>query len=287
MDFRFKEDISLITFPTGFDEEDRGLKECCKPLLKLASVSDTTSWKNDIAGVKIAKTEPADNVEFVIEKCGIDGPLALLGDVAVFPQDPLAVGFIFRCNQYLATFGPGKYTITANFTISGITGGFVYAQFDLLPYSISRARRTVRVWSEFNSKSLKDNIDYTGSNFKDCIRFGGLFGDRDPQTEVNNLINKKRRLIKTKNENVNLYELRTNPVDIRVTRALIDQQFLNQDICLITDHNSRNHDYGYLDFPVSFSSMDKPEYIKGSRLAKIVAKFGDQEMVDVSHYNQQ
>ena len=42
----------------------------------------------------------------------------------------------------------------------------------------------------------KELIDYTNSNHKDSIRFNGFFGNRTPNTEINNLITKGRKVEK-------------------------------------------------------------------------------------------
>lgn len=284
-DYRFKEDVAIVTFPAGFLEENRGLKVCCKRGLKLADVADTDIFKNDLSGVFVRVSDPTDIVEFVIEKCSLANPLPQLGDLAIFPNDDFARGFIFDWRQYLDTFGTGSYTISVNFTISGIQGGYVWGQFDLLPYSIYNARGTARVYSEFNSKYQKLNVDFTNSNFKDTLRFNGFFGDRQPNMEINNLITKGRKSQKATRENVNIYTLTTDPVQICITRDLLDLHLLVEDKQLWSDHNASNHDYLIFDKGVVIVETAEIEYIKRSRLAMLTVKFGDRDMIDKSYYN--
>lgn len=286
MDYRHKIDFNVITFPTGFAEENRLFcKEyCCKPLLKLAHETENDGYKNDITGVAIKRADLSDIVTFVIKDC--DGnTLDNLGIVATFGQDDLAIGFIYEWQQYLQTYGPGKYTISIEFTIAGVVGGYDYGQYQLLPYSVVNARGTVRVWSEPNSFNELEGIDFTSSNYKDSIRFNGFFGDRQPKTEINNLITKGRKVQKVTRENLNQYTLTSDPVEIKVTRRLLDFHFLNEDKLLITDHNATNHDYLLFDKPVVLEESPEIEYIYRNRWAKISAIFGDRRKDSKTYYN--
>jgi len=81
--------------------------------------------------------------------------------------------------------------------------------------------------------------------------------------------------------------LSSDPIDIAITRRLIDFHFLNEDTLLITDHNASNHNYLLFDFQVSFKETSELEYIKRSRLAWLTAKFGDRDLLNKSYYNEQ
>ena len=145
----------------------------------------------------------------------------------------------------------------------------------------------MRIYSEPSSYSQKELIDYTNSNVKDSIRFKGFFGHRQPKTEINNLITKGRRVEKTTRENLNEYTLKTDPLEIVVTRRLIDFHFLNEDKLLITDHNAYNHDYNLFDKKVVLEESAELEYYERNRWAKLTAKFGDREKLDKSYYNEE
>ena len=260
MDYRFKEDISVIKFPEGFTEENRGLKECCTcSFTVMADLSDSTSYKNDIELVSIKKGTVSDAVSFSIEDCS-GNILANLGVDAVYPQDNLAVGFMYSWRDYLSTYGIGKYIIKVNFTIAGISGGYTWGIYDLKPFSITNAKGSVRIKSAFNSYSLKEDIDYSGSNCISTLRFRGFFGDRQPKTEINQLIDKGRYVVKTTRENLNTYELKSDPLSECFTKRIIDQHLLNEDGCYISDHNASNHSYQYYDTPVVLQETAEIEY---------------------------
>lgn len=286
MDSRFIHCVNVISFPTGHEEEDRGLKKgCCRKELKLADVSDPLNWKNDWSGVPIKITDPSDVVDFIIEKCGIDNPLPNLGEVGIFPTDQNLVGFMYDWRQYLDIYGVGTYTIKVQFTISGTPGGYTWGVFELKPYTIPNASNTVRAFIKYNSYNLRERMDFTDSNFKDSIRFKGFFGNREPQTQINNLYTKGRKLQKVTRENLNQYTLKTDPVEINITRALLDWHFLNEDTILMTDHNQFNHDYAIFDKPMAIPETPEVEYFYANRLAKLSGKFVDRIADEKTYYN--
>ncbi len=225
----------------------------------------------------------ADSIVFTMEDCdgnvvsnkGVDG---------LFPNDDLAVGYIYNWKEILNTHGAGKYTINVVFTIAGIPGGFVVGSYDLKKFTSDSSQDTVRIYSEFNSYYQKDDIDFTNSNFKDSVRFNGFFGNREPETEINNLIDKGRRLVKVTRENVNRYTLSTDPLEIGMTNQLLDKHFINEDIIKISDYNRFNHNFDIFDQDVELVDTPKMEPIEFDRRSKITATFGDRVLDDKSYY---
>ena len=249
----------------------------------MAHPTESESWKNDIKGVVIKKNDVADPVTFTMED-STGSVVSNQGFAGIFPNDNLAVGFMFEWQKVLNTHGAGCYTIKANFTIAGITGGFTIGVFDLRQYSIATAKRTVRIRSKFNTFYQKERLDFTNSNFEDTVRFKGFFGKRQPKTEINNLIGKDRKIEKSTRENLNEYTLETAPLDICITRQLIDFHLLNEDQCFATDHNASNHDYLLLDKPVVIKTTPELKYRNHNRLANIKATFGDRDLQDKNYY---
>lgn len=284
MDYRKKEDFQVIKLPKPLINEDRGLIECCCNYEVFADESSNDTWKNDITGRKIQRFNDADIVTFKIKKCGISGYLTNLGSDAIFPNEPLAVGFMFDWKQYLTTYGAGMYTIEVEFTISGVTGGYTIGNFQLFNYNTQILDGTVRIRSHYSSYSLEEEFDYTGSNFVDTIRFGGMFGLMQPNSEVNNLVDKGRKVVKTSREFVKSYELKSNPLGNCFTDLILNH-LLNEDDCFISDHNSMNHSYQYLDFPVSLNQLSNFDYPGSGRKIVINGNFGDRRKLTKSLYN--
>ena len=235
MDYRNKKDVDVVRLPQPFIEEKR-LKcapcSTCKQLV-LAHPSENDNYKNDKKGVFIKKGLDSDVVSFTMED--EDGNIIPnLGDEATFPNDDLAVGFIYDWQKILIANGFGCYKIKANFTIAGVSGDYTVGTYTLKTYSIENARYTVRMFSKLNSFSLKYNIDFTDSNFLDSVRFNGFFGNRQPNTEINQLINKGRISDKVTRENLNTYGLRTDPINVCYTRQILELHLLHEDELFIS-----------------------------------------------------
>ena len=286
MDYRHKKAVDVVRLPDAFVEEKR-LKcapcSTCKQLV-LAHSSENDSYKNDKKGVFIKKGLDSDIVAFSMED-DQGNVLANLGDVAIFPNDDLAVGFVYDWQQVYNVHGPGCYKIKVNFTIAGIVGDYTIGTYTLKKYSIENARHTVRIFSKLNSASLKYNIDFTDSNFVDSVRFNGFFGNRQPNTEINQLINKGRISDKVTRENLNTYKLRTDPINICYTKQILELHLLHEDELFVSDHNASNHDYNIFDKKVVLEDSAEVIYTDGNRKAKIEATFSDRSKVDKSYYN--
>lgn len=206
------------------------------------------------------------------------------GEIALFPNDDLAVGFIYDWNTILDNNGVGSYTIKVDYNIAGLTGDYIFRTVELKKFSLDSVKDSVRIYSEFNSYSQKLNIDFTDSNCKDAIRFDGFFGNREPETEINNVIDKGRKVVKVTRENLNKYTLETDPINIAMTRQILDTHLLNEDVIKFSDYNRFNHNYNIFDQEVSVLETPKVEYIYRDRRAKIVAIFGDKVLEDKSYY---
>ena len=285
MDYRHKENYKIIKLPTPFVEEKRGKCQPCSTCnqLVLADLGSSDSYKNDVKGVFLKRSSLSDVVSFAIEKDGVSLPN--YGTVGVFPESPLTVGFMYDWKQYLASEGVGCYIIKCVFNIGGVSGEYMIGIYDLLPYTIENASSTVRIKSKFNSYSLSNDVDFTNSNFLDMLRFKGFFGNRKPETQINNLISKGRKVEKVTRENLNNYELRTDPLNECKTKQLLDFHFLHEDEIFISDHNRSNHSYNYFDKPLVLVDTPTIEYTDGYRLAKITATFGDKTLNKKSYYN--
>lgn len=285
MDYRKKVDYKVIRFPQGIENEDRGLNECCCSFTAVADLTSLDTWKNDKKGVFVKKSDASDSVTFTITKCGETGALTAYGQTATFPNEPLGVGYIYDWREYLTNYGPGQYTISVDFTISGVTSGYDIGVFTLIPYSAERLDNSCRIRSELRSYNMQQDFDFTGSNFVDDLRFDGIFGLMQPNTEVNNLVNKGYKVVKTTREHLKSYELIAEPLTYCQSTLLLDLHLLNEDECFMTDHNSCNHSYQYNDIPVVLNGNVSCDYPQNARLMRLTAQFGDRIKNVKSMYN--
>ena len=287
MDYRHKNCFNVAKLPDTFEEQVRQNCNNCKDCkeMVLANTLETETYKNDYTGVYLKKSSASDLVLFeMLDSTG--AVITNYGDVVTFPQDVLTEGFVYDWKQVLLNHGEGCYGIRVKFDIAGVEGEFMWGKYDLFKYTIKRALTTVRVASEFNSYLLSVDVDFTGSTFRDSVRFHGYFGDRQPETEINNLVDKGRKIVKTTRENLNSYSLMSDPLTINITKQLIDFHFLNEDKMFISDYNAHNHNYQYLDYPVALSGTADVKYTVGTRLASLTANFSDRALNQKSYYNQ-
>jgi hypothetical protein len=269
--------------PSSLQPEDRGLIECCCAYDVYADLTSNDSWKNDVKGVYLKRSTSGDTATFKIKDCN-NNILTNYGTVLSFPNDPLTKGFVYNWKQYLQTYGAGVYTISVDYSISGITGTLVFGAFNLQNYSLAKLDETIRLKSLFNSYSMEENIDFTGSNFVDTVRVAGYFGLMQPNVEVNNLIDKGRKMVKTTREYLRSYELTCEPLT-SCESPLILKHLLNEDGCFISDYNISNHSYLYNDFPVIVSGEINCEYPSNARLMRLKATFNDITKNKKSMYN--
>jgi len=286
MDYRHKKCVEVVQLPSAFIEEKRyKCAPCstCKQLV-LAHPTESDSYKNDKKGVFLRKGLITDIVSFSMENEAGD-VIPNLGDTVSFTNDILAIGFIYDWQKIIINHGVDCYKIKVNFSIAGVTGDYTLGTYNLKQYSIDTSKYTVRVMSKFDSFSQKYNIDFTDSNFIDSVRFNGFFGNRQPNTEVNQLINKGRISDKVTRENLNTYFLRTDPINVCYTKQLLEMHFLHEDELLISDHNASNHSYDYFDKKVVLEDSPEVEYTDGNRKAKINATFSDRTKTNKTYYN--
>ena len=248
----------------------------------MASLTSTDTHKNDFTEKHGTTGDKDGAVAFTMERCNGE-VVSNLGVVAIFPNDSLAVGFIYDWKLILATHGVGKYRIIRASTIAGINSTITVGSYELKHFNRQNSKETVRIYSEFNSYYLKENIDFTDSNVKDTLRFNGRFGEKQYNMEINNLIDKGRVAVKVTRENLNDYMLFTDPISIGMTSQL-DKHFIKEDVTRISDYNRFSHDHEIFDKECVLIDTPKIEPIEKDRRVEIIAKFGDRKMDDKSHY---
>ncbi len=284
MDYRFKHTLNTFK-PDENIETDRGNGDCCCEIPVFADLTSTDEWKSDTTLAYFKKAVSTDTCTFVLTKCGEANPLVNLGTVAVFPNDSLAVGYMFDWEQILSSYGQGKYTITLDYTKAGVAQTKVWGVYRLRAWSMAVVGKYVRLRSVFLSYNQKKDIDFTGSNCFDTIRVPGIFGKRDPRTEVRQLIDKGDVSVKTTRKNDNQYLLETDLIGYCISKYLLDLHLTDEDECYATEHNKKSHFYGYIDFPVVLAESAKPTYYTKERRISVVVTFGDRVKNDNSMYN--
>lgn len=262
----------VIKLPEIFVEQDRGLNDCCCKYMVLAS-GDTESWKNDVTSAWIKLSGLSDTHEFTLLKNG--QPTTYVCPNYTFINEPNAYYTTVEWRDVLESDGIGCYELIVNFEISGISGQFTWGKYDLKPYSIANALKTARIKAIFNGYHESDGIDFTASNVVSTHRFFGYIGNRQPNTEIDNIIYDNREMKRVIRENLNDYEIITEPSDECIIRPMVELYLLSENQLFISDYNAHNHSYRYFDVPVIVSESANIEYKNLSRKAVLTCKVSD------------
>ena len=262
---------SSIKLPQSFVEQDRGLVDCCCVALVLGSSAE--SWKNDLTSFWMKLSDGLDSVSFDILNCS--GEVIDSFTSTPFPNDSNAYYATCDWGQILSTYGQGEYTLAISYSISGVSGQLLWGDYKLLPYSIHNALKTARVRAIFNGKQMIDGIDFTNSNVESTHRFYGYIGNRQPNMEIDNIIYDNREMKRVIRENLNDYEIITDPEDECILRPLLELFLISENELFISDYNAHNHSYRYLDLPVIVSESPSVEYKDFSRKAVLKCKVAD------------
>lgn len=260
-----------IQLPVNFSEPNRGLKECCCENLVLASSSSNT-WENDLTSAWI-KLNIGGTATFKLLTNGVETNYTPTPQL--FVNEPNAIYTTVNWNDVLNSDGPGCYELIIEYNIGGIVGNLVWGKYKLLPFTIENARKTARVRAIFNGFQEIEGINFTGSNVESSHRFYGFIGNRQPNTEIDNLIYSDRQMKRVLRENLNQYEILTDPINECELLPLIDLYLLSENELFISDYNAHNFTYRITDLPVIVEESAEIEYYEFSRKASLKCIVGD------------
>lgn len=255
-----------IKLPKICTDQDRGFEECCCEELVLAK-STSNSWETDKTSAWMKLSDPVDSVTFELYKDGV-----------LTTYVPTAVAFQNESNAYYTTIhwidvlnsdGVGCYELKVSYDISGIQGVFTWGKYRLLPFTIQNALTTARIRAQFDGYHEIEQIDFSGSGIESTLRFNGYIGNRQPNTEIDNIIYNNREMKRVIRENLNEYEILVDPSLKCVTKPLVDLYFLSENNLYISDYNAHNHDYCINDLPVIVSQSPELTYYDFSRKASL------------------
>ena len=86
-------------------------------------------------------------------------------------------------------------------------------------------------------------------------------------------------------ENLNDYEIITDPEDECIIKPLVDLYLLSENELYISDYNAHNHSYRYLDTPVIVNESPTIEYKTLSRKAVLTCKVADKVKNQRTYFN--
>lgn len=270
---RTERSYQSVKLPQLFEEEDRGFKKCCDCIMRVFANGGNKPWENDVNSAWIKLSDPNDTVEFSLVRT--DGtPVTYIPTTNEFAQEPNAFYTTIPWQDVLVSDGIGCYKIVINYNIAGIPGTLVWGIYDLQVYNLFRVRNDARLKAVFNSYHEIEGIDFTGSEVVDTCRFYGYIGDRQTNTEIDNIIYQDREMKKVIRENLDTYEIKTDPIPECIMLRLTDLFLLSETELYVSDYNPHNHTYRLLDYPVIVEESPEIEYPKYARDAILTCTVG-------------
>lgn len=278
---RIFREYGAIQLPLIYEEQNRGYVRCCCEFMVLAS-PDSETWKTDKNSAWMKLSAPTDTTEAILYKNGI--PTTYVPVAVAFINEPNAFYWTIDWSEVLASDGEGCYTLKISYNIAGIEQVFTWGVYTMKQYSIYNALKTARVRVMLNSHQEIEGINFSGSNVEDSLRFFGFIGNRQPNTETDNLIYQNREVKKVVRENLNSYEILTDPTCEDYIKRLTDLLLLSENELFISDYNKHNHSYRYLDLPAIVENSPEITYYPTSREASLKCVVGDKFKNKRSYY---
>lgn len=258
---RIEQTFQAINIPSNppsisFDEPFA----CCdEKMLVLAHLTETESFKNDITSAWIKLSGASDTITFSLTKNDI-ATTYIPTDIA-FPKEPFAKYTTINWRDVLASDGTGCYKLKLDFNIGGIIGELVWGTYELKEYSLYTAQNTARLRVKFNLRQAIEGINFTDANVEDTIRFFGFIGERQPNMEIDNLIYQNREVKSVIRENLNTWQIKTDPYTSLIIDKLTDLYLLSENELYISDYNAFNNTHNILDNPVIVSESPEIDYL--------------------------
>lgn len=267
---RIQKEYGSIRLPQAYVESNRGIKDCCCRQLVLAG-----GQNSDISSAWIKLSDLSDECSLeVVDSHNL--PTIWQPDTQEFVNEPNAFYWTVLWENILESNGPGCYQIVISYSIAGIESSYVHSNYELKQFSTSTALGTAKVSAIFDGYHEMEGINFTGSAVESHLRFYGFIGFRQPNFEIDNVIYSDRQMKRNLRENLNTYEIITEPCDECITLPLIELYLLSENELYISDYNAHNHSYRYDKLPVIVEVSPTVEYPDPfSRKAIVKCKVGD------------
>lgn len=263
--------------------ETYNTKECCNPMLVLAKVGENESWKNDLTSAWWKTTGGVtDVVDFKLYKKG-DVLATYQPSKIDFPTED-AFGVTIKWQDVLSLDGIGCYYLKIDYDIDGETGNTIWGEYNLKEYSVDNAKGTIRVKVELNQYYSIEDINFKGANLIDCLRFGGFFGNMNPNFKIDNLIYENRKFENVQRERIATYTMLTDPLMYKYTDLLINVYLLAENNIWLSDYNSFNHSWFLKDKALIVNDSPDIEYQEFARLASVKCEFTDKVRNNLAKY---
>ena len=275
--------VVKLPTPAFVNQFNEPFRCCDSKQLVLADLTDTETYKNDITSAWIKLSSTTDTINFKLTKNGVVTTYVPVNKL--FPNEPFAWYVTIPWRDVLASDGIGCYKLELEYNIGGTTGSFTWGIYDLKNYSLSTAKFTARLRVKFNLNQAIEGINFTNSNVEDTLRFNGFIGERQPNMEIDNLVYQNRTIKTVIRENLNTYQVKTDPYTNTIIDLMTDLYLLSENELFISDYNQFNHSHKILDLPVIVQESPEIDYlVEYQRNAVLTCVVGDKEVNKRTYY---
>lgn len=272
---------SFVDLPEPVAQDDLVFKECCYLHNVLASTDSSESYKNDYSGFYHKRQVASENCVFVLIDLS-DGEEYELNDdtYGVYKnfnsilEQPNLSTYILNWKSVLSDLGEGSYKVLKRVNLVGISVEIEYLVYNLYEYSSSKSDNTVRIDVEMSGLLEKENVDFTGSDFKTTLRVPGFFGRRDAKYEEDNLVNRNYVKKQISMKQTNEYKFQTNLIPDCISNEIFDFLLFSDNIQM-NDYNLNNHSYDFKYFKVKLESNEGTEHFTTNRKVRLNLLFND------------
>jgi len=245
-----------------------------------AVTSDLRNDKFKFFGVALVDS---GTVDFWLQKNGIDliqitdesfGELLPSGTFAT--QLRLSTLFL-NFQDVLSNYGEGTYSmrIETNILGGGVTSEFV-GNFNLKIYTNTRAEGTTRFSWFQNGRILDNEIDFTGLNIEQQIRFKGNIGyNNTPELVTDEHETSSHNFEQIQDQVLYNYTFESEPLSFRSSNILLKDLILGNKI-IVTSYNYFNH-WVLTEKEVKASTIEEVKDFIFNKCAVIKIKFAERQ----------
>ena len=269
-----------LNLPPQFENYNIGIKDCCCRELVLGSSNQ--GYENDVTAFWFKLGE--DSSATVLLKTDDNVVTTYQPPLIDIVKEPLSIAGQIDWGQVINLDGVGCYKLVINYNLGGVAGSLIYGEYELKNFTPLNAIYTARVKVFFNSYHEKDDIDFTDTNLMGTLRFHGLIGKKQPNTQIDNIIYENREMRSVIRQNLNTYQIETDPLEYCVLEQLMQKFLLHENSMFISDYNFHNYSKFIQDVPVILEESAEVTYYDQSKKASVVAVVGDKVKNDNNYY---
>lgn len=270
-----------VDIPEQVETPDEVFKECCYHHNIFASTSSSSDYKNDYSGFYHKRQIPSESCDFVLIKLNDnseyelnDGVYGTFKNFGTITENTDLTTFVLEWKKVLVDLGPGAYKVVKRINLVGISTEIQFLTYNLSEFSTSAADKTARIDVTMEGLLEKENIDFTGSEFKTTLRLPGFFGRREPKWEEDNLIDRAYNKRQISMKQTNEYKFQTNLIPDCLTFEIYDFLLFSDNIRM-NDYNLNNHTYSFQNFAVKLANNEGTGYSSTTRKAIVNLIFND------------